>query len=100
MNAIRSYYVEEAVRSTVSELEGAFAFLAVSETEPGTIVGARKRLQGGIYYLLDKDLYILDEADSGLNFTDYMIIVDELRKKKSALIIISHDSIVQSLGVV
>ncbi|GAB4369210.1 MAG: glutamine--fructose-6-phosphate transaminase (isomerizing) [Deltaproteobacteria bacterium] len=34
--------LEEAVRSTVSELEGSYAFLAVSETEPGTIVGARR----------------------------------------------------------
>jgi len=33
--------LEEAVRGTVSELEGSFAFLVLSEKEPGTIVGAR-----------------------------------------------------------
>ena len=37
----RGLGLEEAVRGTVSELEGSFAFLAVSESEPGTIVGAR-----------------------------------------------------------
>ncbi|OGP35496.1 MAG: glutamine--fructose-6-phosphate aminotransferase [Deltaproteobacteria bacterium GWC2_65_14] len=37
----RGLGLEEAVRGTVSELEGSFAFLALSETEPGTIVGAR-----------------------------------------------------------
>ena len=33
--------LEEAVRRTVAELRGSYAFLAVSETEPGTIAGAR-----------------------------------------------------------
>jgi len=61
--------------------------------------GTRKRLQGAIYYLLDKDLYILDEADSGLNFTDYLTIIQELKSKNAALIIISHDIQIQSLGI-
>ena len=33
--------LEEAVRRTVSDLQGSFAFLAVSEKEPGTLIGAR-----------------------------------------------------------
>ena len=33
--------LEEAVRKTVAELQGSYAFLAVSEKEPGTIAGAR-----------------------------------------------------------
>ncbi len=33
--------LEEAVRRTVAELRGSYAFLAVSEKEPGTIAGAR-----------------------------------------------------------
>jgi len=33
--------LEEAVRKTVAELRGSYAFLAVSEKEPGTIAGAR-----------------------------------------------------------
>ena len=37
----RGLGLEEAVRAAVCELEGSYAFLAVSESEPGTIVGAR-----------------------------------------------------------
>ena len=33
--------LEEAVRKTVAELRGSYAFLAVSDKEPGTLVGAR-----------------------------------------------------------
>ncbi len=33
--------LEEAVRKTVAELQGSYAFLALSEKEPGTIAGAR-----------------------------------------------------------
>jgi glucosamine--fructose-6-phosphate aminotransferase (isomerizing) len=33
--------LEEAVRRTVSDLQGSYAFLAVSEKEPGTLIGAR-----------------------------------------------------------
>jgi glucosamine--fructose-6-phosphate aminotransferase (isomerizing) len=33
--------LEEATRRTVSELRGSYAFLAISEKEPGTLVGAR-----------------------------------------------------------
>ena len=54
--------------------------------------GARKRLQGGIYSLLEKRLYILDEADSGLNYREYETIVAQLKKKNCALIVISHNS--------
>ena len=60
--------------------------------------GTRKRLQGAIYSLLDKHFYILDEADSGLNFTDYISIVTELKNKGAALIVISHDRHIQDLS--
>ncbi|MDC7241987.1 MAG: ATP-binding cassette domain-containing protein, partial [Spirochaetales bacterium] len=60
--------------------------------------GARKRLQGAIYYLLEKNLYILDEADSGLSFSDYGCIVRELMRKGTAMIIISHDPKVQQMA--
>ena len=54
--------------------------------------GARKRLQGAIYYLLEKKIYILDEADSGLNFSDYGIITRYLKQKGASLVIITHNS--------
>jgi len=89
----------EERKSAIGETLSLFRLTSADAPPALMSFGARKRLQGGIYYLLEKDLYILDEADSGLNFRDYLVIVEELRKKGSALIIISHDSIVQSLGV-
>lgn len=60
--------------------------------------GARKRLQGAIYYLLEKRLYILDEADSGLSYRDFETILRQLKKKKDcALIIITHNRELSSL---
>ncbi len=53
--------------------------------------GARKRLQGAVYYLLAKRLYIIDEADSGLSINDYSNIISLLKKKNAALIIITHN---------
>ncbi len=53
--------------------------------------GARKRLQGAIYYLLDKKLYIIDEADAGLSMEDFSNIITLLREKGTALIIITHN---------
>ncbi len=54
--------------------------------------GGRKRLQGAIYYLLNKKIYIMDEADSGLNYSDYAMVAEQLGKKGAALIVISHNT--------
>ncbi|OQY33187.1 MAG: hypothetical protein B6241_08785 [Spirochaetaceae bacterium 4572_59] len=59
--------------------------------------GVRKRLQGAIYYLLEKRLYILDEADSGLSYRDYETIIRQLKKKDCALIIITHNQEISSI---
>ena len=55
--------------------------------------GARKRLQAAIYYLLNKKILIIDEADSGLSFNDYTLILKSLRNldPPPAVMIISHD---------
>ena len=53
--------------------------------------GARKRLQGAVYYLLEKKLYIIDEADSGLSVDDFSNIISLLKKKNAALLIITHN---------
>ena len=55
--------------------------------------GARKRLQAGIYYLLNKKIVIIDEADSGISFKDYALIIKNIRNLEPmpAIMIISHD---------
>jgi len=55
--------------------------------------GARKRLQAAIYYLLNKKIVIIDEADSGISFKDYAFIIKNIRNLDPlpAVMIISHD---------
>ncbi|MCL2294903.1 MAG: energy-coupling factor ABC transporter ATP-binding protein [Spirochaetes bacterium] len=55
--------------------------------------GARKRIQAAIYYLLNKKIVIIDEADSGISFTDYALIIKNIRtlNPMPAIMIISHD---------
>jgi energy-coupling factor transport system ATP-binding protein len=64
------------------------------DTPPAIIsYGARKRLQAAIYYLLNKKIVIIDEADSGISFKDYAFIIKNIRNLDPlpAIMIISHD---------
>ncbi len=53
--------------------------------------GARKRLQGAVYYILEKDIFILDEADSGLSLEDFSNLVSSLYKPERGILIITHN---------
>lgn len=55
--------------------------------------GQKKKLQAAIYYLLNKDIIIIDEADSGISFTEYTNIIRQFRNsdKDPAIMIITHD---------
>lgn len=53
--------------------------------------GGRKRLQAAVYYLMDRDIYILDEADAGLSLEDFDNLINLLYKKEKGILIISHN---------
>lgn len=53
--------------------------------------GARKRLQAGVYYLMERDIYILDEADAGLSLKDFDMLINLLYNKDKCILIISHN---------
>ena len=55
--------------------------------------GARKRLQAAVYYLLEKKIILIDEADSGLSFHDYYMILENLNSSSTphSIMIITHD---------
>ena len=53
--------------------------------------GARKRLQAAVYYLMDRDIYILDEADAGLSLKDFDMLINLLYKNNKSILIISHN---------
>ena len=55
--------------------------------------GQRKKLQAAIYWLLEKKIVIIDEADSGISAMEYRQIIDAFRQSPAhpAILIITHD---------
>jgi len=53
--------------------------------------GARKRLQAATYWLLERRVCILDEADSGLSLRDFAEIIGLFRSTHRGIIIITHN---------
>ena len=55
--------------------------------------GQRKKLQAAIYWLLDKRIVIIDEADSGISSREYRQIIEAFRQSPAnpAILIITHD---------
>jgi energy-coupling factor transport system ATP-binding protein len=53
--------------------------------------GARKRLQAAVYYLMNRDIYILDEADAGLSLEDFDMLINLFYKNNKSILIISHN---------
>jgi len=53
--------------------------------------GARRRLQAATYFLLERDLLILDEIDSGLSYGETVNLVDRLSSRVPGLVLITHD---------
>ncbi len=55
--------------------------------------GQRKKLQAAIYWLLDKKIVIIDEADSGISSKEYRQIVDTFKQSPAnpAILMITHD---------
>ena len=82
------------LKLTDSEIENTIKkFKLPNKNVPPTLMsyGARKRLQAGVYYLIEKDIYILDEADAGLSLEDFDILINLLYKKDNSILIISHN---------
>ena len=62
------------------------------ETPPSLMsYGSRKKLQAGVYHLLDRRVIILDEADSGLTYLDFMDLLTHLKSRKKGVVIITHN---------
>ena len=55
--------------------------------------GQRKKLQAAIYWLLDKKIVIIDEADSGISSEEYRQIVETFKQSPTnpAILVITHD---------
>ena len=53
--------------------------------------GARRRLQAATYYLLSRDILILDEIDSGLSYREVESLIDSLASRVPGIVLITHD---------
>ncbi len=73
---------EAAARFDLPDLEAPPALLSY---------GARRRLQAATYFLLSRDLLILDEVDSGLSYREIETLVDALASRVPGLVLITHD---------
>ncbi|MFO7848983.1 MAG: ABC transporter ATP-binding protein [Spirochaetia bacterium] len=82
---------KEEIDTRVKEASQRFNLPALNVPPTMMSYGARKRLQAAVYYLLERRVYIIDEADSGLSLRDFANLVDSLAGKERALIIITHN---------
>jgi energy-coupling factor transport system ATP-binding protein len=55
--------------------------------------GARRRLQAATYYLLSRDVLVLDEVDSGLSTREVQHLIDALFSRRPGIILITHDQV-------
>lgn len=53
--------------------------------------GARRRLQAATYFLLERDLLILDEVDTGLSYRELEALLRVLFSRPVAVLLITHD---------
>ena len=55
--------------------------------------GQRKKLQAAVYWLLNKKIVIIDEADSGISSKEYRQIIEAFKQSPAnpAILIITHD---------
>ena len=53
--------------------------------------GARRRLQAATYYLLQRELLILDEVDSGLSCREVERLLAALSRRSPGILLITHD---------
>lgn len=83
---------EEEAGRRVREAIAGFG-LPPGDTPPALMsYGARKRLQAATYHLLERDLYILDEIDSGLAYDEVLPLIATLAAGGAGLLMITHDT--------
>ena len=84
-------YSHSVMKAMTGETIAAFRLPAGSTPPAMMSFSARKRLQAAVYYLLKRPVFILDEADTGLSFRDFIDLIGRLKKTCRGLIIITHN---------
>ncbi|MBI9101418.1 MAG: ATP-binding cassette domain-containing protein [Spirochaetales bacterium] len=80
----------KSMNARTEEVMGLFN-LPSGEAPPSLLgYGTRRKLQGAVAYLQERSILILDEGDSGLNYSDFLKMVALLKTPERCLILISH----------
>jgi energy-coupling factor transport system ATP-binding protein len=87
----RLHLPEKEIRARVERAVSLFDLPATQAPPSLMSYGTRKKLQAGVYYLLDRPLMIIDEGDSGLSVNDFAEMVRIFQKSEGSLIFITHD---------
>ncbi len=79
------------IEARVSEAANVFGLPDLGAPPALLSYGARRRLQAATYYLLSRDLLILDEIDSGLSYREVESLIDALASRVPGIVLITHD---------
>jgi energy-coupling factor transporter ATP-binding protein EcfA2 len=80
-----------ALSKRVEEACGIFSLPDPSAPPALMSYGARRRLQAAICYLLERDLLVLDEVDTGLSYRELSALLSALRSTGAGILLITHD---------
>ncbi|MDY7028032.1 MAG: ABC transporter ATP-binding protein [Spirochaetota bacterium] len=78
------------IERRVTDAARLFRLPPLDTAPPLMSYGCRKRLQAAVYWLLDRPVVILDEADSGLAVRDLLEIIEAFRSGSRAILFITH----------
>jgi energy-coupling factor transport system ATP-binding protein len=79
------------IDTRVAEAVELFALPDLSAPPALMSYGGRRRLQAATYFLLSRDLLVLDEIDSGLSTREVQRLVEALFSRRPGIILITHD---------
>ncbi len=87
----RPHAVRREIDDRVEEAARLFG-LPDLEAPPALLsYGARRRLQAATFFLLSRDLLILDEIDSGLSYREVESLIDALASRVPGIVLVTHD---------
>ncbi len=82
---------QREIDSRVEEAAQLFGLPDLAAPPARLSYGARRRLQAATYFLLPRDLLILDEIDSGLSYREVESLIDALASRVPGIVLITHD---------
>ncbi len=81
----------DEVKNKIREVVNIFDHLPLDTPPTLLSFGAKRMLQAAIYYLLEREILILDETDSGISTKELLFLLSRLYEKSESLIFITHD---------